>query len=66
MLYDLVPIVGVLGMVIIGVTAFITNAIIKKSKQETINTETANELRAELTEIKTSLASIEKMMKDID
>jgi len=65
MLYDLVPLVGVGGVVVVFVTAFVMSASVKKANAEAINKDEVAKLQAELAEIKASLASIEKMMKDV-
>jgi len=66
MLYDLIPIVGVAGMVIVFTTLIVVAGQSRRAKEETLSKQAVAKLQAELTEIKMSLASIEKMMKDID
>lgn len=62
----LIPIFLFLGTTIIFVTAFLSKAGVSKAKAESISQENLEQIIAELSEIKTSLATVEKMMKDID
>ena len=66
MLYDLVPIIAISGGIIVGITALIIAGQVRKVKEEGLNRELVEALSIELTQIKESLASIEKMMKDIE